>query len=205
MIDEVLDYLIEADALQPKKKSSEQLHAEVAPYLKAVGEYLADLNAEARAKLRSWGGGGATKRVVREFESAIHASYEEFAPEGLEQWQKESSGEFNDKIRPVVERLQIAIRTNIVKKMKAEFGERHWWERVPLKIAKACAVRRIDDGYKEPDQNYLMLLDYRDIIRDHPILLINAFTPPDRASAGKEKRLSWFLEFNECERNLVGN
>ena len=48
-----------------------------------------------------------------------------------------------------------------------------------------------------------MLLDYRDIIRDHSILLINAFTPPDRASAGKEKRLSWFLEFNSVRNKFL--
>lgn len=202
VIDDVLRHLVATESFQPDKLSPEKMHTTLMGHLEAVGQFLADLEADARAKLRSWGGGSATQKVVREFQNAINSEYESYMPEGLEQWQKESTGQFNDKTRQVVESLQLRISNYIFGKMLQEFGEKNWWRELPEKIQKECSNRQIEGGYEEARENYLMLMNYKDIIANHSALLLDVFTPPEMMSAKKDKRLGWFRELNDVRNKL---
>ena len=75
--------------------SAEALADAVTPYLDPVIEFVDNLDNEGIKKLRSLFGSGATEKVLREFQYSIHKEYQDFNPEGLQQWIKEHSGVFN--------------------------------------------------------------------------------------------------------------
>ena len=203
VIDDIIEYLVAEEGLVPTKYSADELHAEVVPYLNSVSTYLAGLNAESISVFRSWGGGSATQRAVREFQKVINADYNSFTPDGFLQWKKESTGEFNDKLRPVAEKLQIRINRHVISVLKKEFGEKNWWKEIPEGIQKSCSNRMIEDKYAEPEENYLNLIDYKDIIRRHSKLLLKIFTPPDMDSAKQDKKLTWLANFSKIRNKLV--
>jgi hypothetical protein len=150
-------------------------------------------------KLRSFVGGSAVDRVLREFQNIINKEFDSFSPEGLTQWQKESTGMYNDPSRKLGDDMQLRIRTYIFEKLKNEYGisnNRWWLEGIPKDIQKKCAVEKIEHG-EGYEQDYLYLIDYQKIIKYQKKILLNSFTPPDLKSAGIDKRLNWFAQWNK--------
>ncbi|MFX0141618.1 MAG: DGQHR domain-containing protein, partial [Candidatus Hodarchaeota archaeon] len=201
-IDNILEYLTKFKSLKPENLSGEELADAVNPYLEPVIEFLANLDYEGLRKLRSYFGTGAPGKVLREFQYAIYREYEDFKPDGLDQWIKEHSGVFNkpayelghDHIEPIIDEF-------VKFKLKEEFGEKYWWlQGVPKTIQKDCSDRRIDEGTDEPDWHFLNTIHYHTIIEKNWGILGEYFTPPGMENAKKSKKLDWLKKFNSIRQ-----
>jgi DNA sulfur modification protein DndB len=197
-IDRLLDYLVRIKRLEPEDLSGEQLAEQVKIYLVPVVEFVKGLDNDALKKLRSYFGSGAPEKVTMEFLNAIHTEFSEFNPDGLAQWIKEHTGQYNvpsyelghNHIEPLIHEFVIAT-------LKKEYGEKAWWsEGVPKDIQKDCSDARIDSDSTEPDWHFLNTIHYRSIISKNWGLLGECFTPPDMHNVSKEKKLSWLVRLN---------
>ena len=114
--------------------------------------------------MRSFGGGGAKNRIAREYQNAINAEDDGFIPEGFQQWKKERTLVFNEKAKPLCEKLNAILRDYVRKRMKEVYGENKWVESLPTEVATKTFERRALEGYKEAQENYIDLADYEKII-----------------------------------------
>jgi DNA sulfur modification protein DndB len=201
-IDHVLDHLVRIERLKPEDLTGQQLGDQVTPYLLPVLEFVKGLDKEGLKKLRSYFGSGAPEKVTMEFLNSIHAEFGDFNPDGLAQWIKEHTGQFNmpswdlghNHIEPLIHEFVVTI-------LKKEYGEKAWWNYgVSKDIQKECSDARIDNGSAEPDWHFLNTIHYRSIIEKNWGLLGEFFTPPGMHNASKEKRLSWLVRLNSLRQ-----
>ena len=201
-VDKIIEHLKKNKDVEPELTSAEDLAAKVIPFLIPVVSFVDSLTAEGRNKLRRLFGSGATEKVVWEFSHAINKENTDFKPEGLEQWIKDTSGEFNIKAHELGhEKIEPLIDNFIKSKLKIEFGEQLWWiNGIPKDIQKRCANTQIEEGSAEPPENFLNTIYYWTIIRKQWGFFGNYFTPPGLESAKKDDRIAWLQEFNQIRK-----
>ena len=194
VIDEVLAHLVKTKGLNLKTLTVEQVHKGLAAYLNSIGQFLASLDPAKISEMRSYGGGGAKNRIAREYQNAINHDNTDFNPEGFSQWKKESTRLFNDKVKPLCERLNTRLSGYVRKKMKEAYGEKHWQEKLPPEVVKKAFDRRVSEDYKEPLENYVDLADYEKIIEKNSkeVFDIDVFTAPEQKGGSNKKKLEWF-------------
>ncbi|MFV9644987.1 MAG: DGQHR domain-containing protein [Desulfobacterales bacterium] len=199
VFDDLLEYLEKDHRIDFTKLTGEEIGGKLKPYLDPVISFVDSLSLEEIKKLRSFVGGGAVDRVLREFQNIINKEFDSFSPEGLTQWQKESTGMYNDASRKLGDDMQLRIRAYVFDNLKNEYGisdDRWWLEGIPKDIQKKCAVEKIEHG-EGSEQDYLYLIDYQKIIKYQKKILLNSFTSPDLKSASVDKRLNWFARWNK--------
>ena len=196
VIDEVLTHLVKTKELKPKTLKIEQLHTAVAPYLSSIGQFLKSLDQAKISEMRRFGGGSAKTRIAREYQNAINYNDNDFKPEGFAQWKKESTRLFNETVKPLCERLNTRLSGYVRKKMKQAYGEQRWLQELPDDVAKKTYDRRVSEGYKEPQENYVDLADYEKIIEKNSkeVFNIDVFTAPGQKGGSKKKKLAWFAQ-----------
>jgi DNA sulfur modification protein DndB len=202
VLDNIIEHLVKNENFKPEDLNGEELADEVLPYLESVVDFVKNLNNEGLKKLRSLFGSGATEKVLREFQNAIHEEYPEFAPEGLEQWITDNSGVFN---QPAYElghnHIEPLIDEFVKSKLKKEYGEKKWWiEGVSRNIQKQCSDHRIDAGTGEPDWNFLNTIHYYTIIEKNWDIFGNYFTMPGMDNVKRSKKLDWLQQLNSIRQ-----
>ena len=203
IIDELILFLIKTEDFEPEKCSSTQIANKITPYLKAIVEFITTRNITELKKLRAHLGGSAVDKVIREFQYAVHKSFEDFNPVGLEKWIKDNSGMYNNPSKLLGDEIQLSIRNFVFSKLKEEFGEKNWWTQgVHKKIQTYCATAQIEEGHTEDIDHYLLTLHYQQIVKDNRGLLLEYFTPKNMKSAGIDKRLAWFVQFNTIRKKF---
>lgn len=203
IIDELILFLIKTEDFEPEKSSSSQVANKIIPYLKTVAEFVSTRDINELKKLRGHLGGSAVDKVIREFQYAVNKSFEDFNPAGLEKWIKDNSGIYNNPSKLMGDEIQLGIRNFVFSKLKEELGEKNWWTQgVHKKIQTYCATAQIEEGHSEEIEHYLLTLHYQQIVKDNKALLLEYFTPNDMKSAGIDKRLSWFVQFNTIRKKF---
>jgi DNA sulfur modification protein DndB len=205
VLDDIVRFLATNRGLMPTDLSSEDLAKNVLPYLDPVVSYVDALGTEGTKKLRGYVGGAAVDKVLREFENAINEKYSEFVPDpSFLKWKEASSGKYNEETERRAKEVQRKIRTVVFDLLKKQFGEGGWWiQGVPKKIQQQCAARAIEQDRKEPEDHYLVLLDYLEIIDKQSSLLIHAFTRPGEEQFSKGDKLKWFSRLNEIRNKMA--
>ena len=200
-LDSILEYLV-CNGLNPHDHSGDVLAEKVAPYLEPIIHFVNNLSPDGLKKLRSLFGSGATEKVLREFQFAVHDQFEDYDPDGLQQWIKESSGQFNDKSYDLgYHKIEPFLHGYICSALRKEFGEKNWWAQgVPKKIQKECSLLRIDQGSSEPEWRYLTTISYGEIIKQNWMLFGEPMTEPGKESAAKDKRIGWLNKFNSIRQ-----
>lgn len=204
ILDDILDFLVEKENINPFYLSGRVLADHTIKYLEPVTDFVQGLDFEGIKKLRSHFGSGATEKVQREFQNAIHQEYSDFLPSGLEQWIQESSGKFDSDAHDLGHNfIEPLIDQFIKEKLKQEYGTKddNWWiNGVPTNVQKKCAERKIDERSIKPEHNFLTTLDYHSIIKANWILLGDYLTPPGKGNVSKDKKLDWLDNFNRIRK-----
>lgn len=201
-LDSLLEHLEKNKNIVPQKMEGKELADLVIPYLDPVNEFVKNLSFEGRKKLRGYFGSGASEKVLREFQSKIHDEFKDFNPDGLDQWIKESSGQFttqsfvlgNEKIQPMMDEF-------ILQKLVKEHGEKEYWkEGVPLKVRTPCVIRKEEEGSTESPWKFLDTIHYKEIINHQWSLLGDFFTPPGMEEESRKNKLSWLDKLNSIRK-----
>ncbi|MHA2219005.1 MAG: DGQHR domain-containing protein [Candidatus Hodarchaeales archaeon] len=197
VVSDILDFLVKNKDIKPDEHDGEDLVKLVLPYLEPIVKFIEKLDSEGLKKLRSYFGGGAPEKILKEFQCAINAQYADFNPPGLQQWIKEHTGQYITKCFDTGTHIEEELLNKFIKKvLQKEYGTKWWKEGVPINIQKSCSNKKIEKKSDEDVANFLELLDYQEIVSRNWNLLGNYFTPPGLETSGKDKRLAWFVKFN---------
>lgn len=200
ILSDIIDYLQLKQNKRYEGYNADEIYDETKPYLEVVLIFLNDLSRDNLISMGKQYGSTGVGKVRREFQRALYEKYDDFKPDGLEKYIRESSGMFNDITRESVIEVQNRINEFIFFKLKEEFGNKWWTHGVRKEIQKSCASKKIDEGTSEPDENFLELINYKTIVGDNWKLLGDFFTHPDMKQAKKDDRLKWFVDLNNIRK-----
>ena len=96
IIDDIVDFLAVKKQIDPFKMSGTAIAEKVIPYLAPVVTFINALDSQGIKKIRGKFGSGAAEKVQRDFQKAINNEYPDFNPDGLDQWVRDTSGDFNN-------------------------------------------------------------------------------------------------------------
>jgi DNA sulfur modification protein DndB len=190
-----------AYGFEPTKKSALEIYEHIKAYLEPVAEFINSLSIQDIRTLKGKLGSGAVSKLLPEFQFAINQKFTDYNPPGLEQWIKDSSGQFNPKAKELGDRIQLNIRDYVFNTLKEAYGVANWWnDSISKDIQKYCANTAIDQGNRETPENYLLTLHYQKIILDNKDLILATFTPPGMESAKQDKKLDWIGKLNSIRQ-----
>ncbi|WP_167613471.1 DGQHR domain-containing protein [Maribellus sediminis] len=202
LLDDLLKHEVN-DGFEVHKENAEGIFKQIKPYIDSVAIFLNSLNPSELKKLRGYYGTGAVKKILPEFQHAVHKDHEDYDPPGLQQWIKDTSGQFNNPTKLLGDQIQLGMREYIFAELKKHYGLKNWWiEGVHKDIRKYCSNTAIDQGNKEPDENYLLTIHYQKIIMDNTELFLNVFTPPGLESVKIAKRIEWINRLNTVRQKF---
>ena len=195
---DILEHLRLTTGVNPRTLSAEDIIERIKPYVVAMGNYLYNLSQEDIATLRSRFGSGAPPKLQRILQSAIHSEHENFQPEGLLQWIRESDGHFTRLAWQVgFEELEPMIRSYILQILQMIHGKDNWWfECVPDNVRKESARLKEEKRSRKQVDSFLYMSSYHRIVEANWGDLGNTFTPPGLESAKKSSRISWMENMN---------
>jgi hypothetical protein len=175
----------------------------LAPYGKALGDFLAGMTEKERQVFRSLQGADGQTTGTRMCQEALHKTFEGFAPEGLLEWMKRREAHTNEEAQKIIDRIETTLKRVVLGKLKEHFTgyPNEWWVAgVPLQVKNKIDVRINEAGASggTREQNF-DLIHYREVILHSWPLFENIFS---YGSGNKDKKTSWIAEVNSV-RNTV--
>lgn len=185
--------------------TTEELLDEVLPFGMALGGFLGSLGADERRGFRRERGvqGQTAGRIM--CEKALHATFPEFAPEGLALALEAEAANARQRAYAILERLERKLFKVVIETAKEEYGEEDglwWYEGVPENVRTKAAVRMEADQAKRGSakESYLDLLDFKDIASKNWELFKDLLS---RGSGKKEQQLRWIDQLNDIRKIVM--
>lgn len=209
--DEILAYLTKSEHVHTQSKSSKELFELTKEYLDHILLKVNQFDALKMKDYRKNSSAAGFENIVREFQVSINEQVNEFSPDGLVTWIKNNSGKWNSESKQIVDEIQCSIRDHIYNELRLEYGDDRWWaDGVHKEIQKKASDMRIEQGSREPDENYVFLLDYQKIITSNWKLYEETYSDPDKEAYSsskkgktkKEKATYWFKKLNDIRAKV---
>jgi DNA sulfur modification protein DndB len=197
---DIVDHLVKTENLNPRSQPVEYLAREAMKYLDPIILYFRNISIEEKSQLRRGYGIGGKTHSWRTLQKVIQQTRKEFNPEGLEQYIKDSSKQFNTQSFEIIRDIETSLKRDIRDKLRDEYNQ-HWWKKgVPLKVYEEAELlasqknREIDDPEKEVEPwDQLHLIDYRKIIIDKWRIFQDKYAAPD-VKGNKEEKTKWLVK-----------
>ena len=147
LCDSILDHLVKNELVEPQLTTSADLASQTIKYLSPLGEYLNMLQPQKIRDFRNAGTGNVGREnVVREFQRVINSRFENFNPDGLQDWIRDNSGRYNEESKGLVDKIQLGVRDHLFSTLKEEYEDRWWHDGVPKDTQKRSAAEAIENG-----------------------------------------------------------
>lgn len=201
---DIIDHLIATERINPRNQSLQQLADDTKPFLDPIIRYFRDLPFDEKAQLRrSYGTGGRTK-YWRTLQQVIKNTRSEFSPDGLEQYIKDSSRQFNTRSFELIRDIETRLKHDIRQSLESEYGHKTWWKKgVPISVyeeAESLASkknREIEDPSREVQPwDQLHLIDYRKIILHNWSKLFQQKYSYPNVKGDKDEKTKWLVSLN---------
>lgn len=135
----------------------------------------------------------------------IQDKYPDFLPAGLKEFIDNMDKEGTLESRDILDKLQNRFYIFVIKLLKDKYGEqkeRWWYDGIPPKVRKDCSDRHEDEGGIKRKEQYLSLIDYREIVKFNWDIFDNYFTIDEKGN--KSKRTEWMVKLNSI-RNITAH
>jgi DNA sulfur modification protein DndB len=211
LLDSIIKTHSSLNNYEVKTKSAKDIFEICKPKLQHLTNYINQLSYSDIQNFRSAGTGGqGRENVFREFQNYIYINDPNYNPDGLQNWIKNNSGQYNKSGGQIVKQLEVKI-LNIVKSRIKKFYnyEKNWLrpEAIPDGVLSKSYLMYNKVGQKEPQENFLYLMDSKSIIEkssNWANIFKPIFTDPRlKSSSNKENALKWMIELNEIRNKTA--
>lgn len=136
ILNDIIDFLIERDKINPKIMDTRVLLEKVEPYLAPLVSYFGSINETEREGIRKNYGSGGKARVWRTFQSVINEAQPEFEPDGLRAWIRDNSKQFNAESYTLIQDIELIIKSDFADKLQKKYGEKWLTRGIPPRVYK---------------------------------------------------------------------
>jgi DNA sulfur modification protein DndB len=211
-IDSILKTDIRLNSQEIQRKDPQEIFEVCRPKLDLLSNYINGLSIAEIQNFRSAGTGGQGRdNVFREFQNYIYQNDSSFNPDGLQDWIRNNSGEFNESGKQLVDSLELKIFELVKSKIieKYNFNSKNWMnpKAIPKGVLDKTYSMFNDQGQREPQENFLELMSYKSIIEkgDNWSSIFKPILTDPRLTSGsnKENALNWMIDLNEIRKKTA--
>ncbi|MBO9706648.1 MAG: DGQHR domain-containing protein [Caulobacter sp.] len=208
---DVVQHMVERKEIAPLTTSPEKIMEIASTYVDGIKGFFDQLSEVERGELRKKYGSGAPTRLRRIFQQWIQNQRDDFAPEGLAEYWRDQSKQYNIDTYSRVADIETRLRDDVKEVLMDAYGNM-WMKRgMPEKlytylVTEAAKKNRLIENEKDEKTPWdcLMLIHLRDIMQ-HQAQWSNYFqkryTIPGQEGRKKEEKTSWLVQLNSIRNN----
>lgn len=214
-INDIVDHLVATSKINPKVCGSAKLVEEVEPYLAPIITYLGNINETQRREIRTNYGSGGKAKVWRMFEQIIHESIPGFSPDGLAEWIRDNTKQFNAESFGLIQDIEYFIKEDFSQKLQTKFGGKWLTAGMPPKVYKQANTAKGKADYENSINGIAKDVSIWDCVtiancKDIAVfgsnwtdLFENDYTRPEelKISGGKNAKTAWIAKFATISNN----
>ena len=214
-INDIVDHLVATSKINPKICGSAKLVEEVEPYLAPVITYLGNINETQRREIRTNYGSGGKAKVWRMFEQIIHESIPGFSPDGLVEWIRDNTKQFNAESFSLIQDIECFIKKDFSQKLQTKFGGKWLAAGMPPKVYKQANAAKVKADYENSVNGITKDVSIWDCVtiancKDIAVfgsnwtdLFENDYTRPEelKINGGKNAKTAWIAKFATISNN----
>lgn len=136
VINDIVNHLINSNGIDPKNEDLQKITNEMEFYLAPLINYFDTISEDQCKEIKKQYGSGGKTRVWRTFQKVIADTRNDFAPEGLEQWIRDNSKQFNAESFSMIGNLEHYIKNDFSIKLRNKYGEKWIMAGLPPKVYK---------------------------------------------------------------------
>lgn len=215
ILNDIVDFLIENKKINPKIMDTKALVEMAEPYLAPLVSYFGSANEKDREGIRKNYGSGGKARVWRTFQTKINEAQSEFEPEGLKEWIRDNSKQFNTESYTLIQDIELIIKSDFADKLKSRYGDKWLTLGVPPKVYKQANALKGKQDYENSINGINKVVDIWDCVsvancKDIAVFSSNwtelfegSYTRPEEVSisGGKAAKTAWITKFATISNN----
>ena len=214
-INDIIDHLVITSKINPKISSCAKLVEEVEPYLAPIITYLGNISESQRKEIRTNYGSGGKSKVWRMFEQIIHESIPNFSPEGLAEWIRDNTKQFNAESFSLIQDIEYFIKDDFAQKLQKKYQGKWLTAGMPPKVYKQANTAKGKADYENSKNGIVKDVSIWDCVtiancKDIAIfgsnwteLFESDYTRPEelKISGGKNAKTAWITKFAAISNN----
>lgn len=219
ILSDIINHLIASHKINPKNDNTTILVDTVEYYLAPLVNYFSSINDEGRKEIRkSYGSGGKTN-VWRIFQKVISEAREDFQPEGLSQWIRDNTKQFNVVSFEIIHDLERTIKQDFADKLKKKYGDKWLTSGLPPKVYKQANNTMGKLNYENSSNGINKVVSIWDCVTianckeiatfgpNWTELFETTYTRPEelKISGGKVAKTEWFTKLATIAKNRNNN
>lgn len=215
IINDIVDYLVQNNKLNPKTCETHALVEMAEPFFAPIICYLGNITEEQRREIRTNYGSGGKTRVWRLFESIINKECSDFSPEGLKEWIRDNTKQFNAESFNLIRDIEYIIKTDFKKRLQAKYNEKWLTAGMPPKVYKQANASKANQDYQNSINGIIKDVTIWDCVtvancKDIAVFGANwtelfekDYTRPEdmKISGGKAAKTAWISKFASISNN----
>lgn len=215
ILNDIVDFLITNKKINPKIVDTKALVEMAEPYLAPLVSYFGAVTEKDREGIRKNYGSGGKARVWRTFQAQISEVRPEFEPEGLKEWIRDNSKQFNAESYTLIQDIELIIKSDFADKLKTKYGDKWLTLGIPPKVYKQANALKGKQDYENSINGINKVVDIWDCVtiancRDIAVFSSNwtelfesGYTRPEEVSigGGKTAKTAWITKFATISSN----
>jgi len=208
---DIVNHLISQKKINPQNDNPDDIASEVEYYLAPLINYFSSITEEQRKEIRSNYGSGGKSKVWRKFEKTIADSRPDFHPDGLAQWIKDNTKQFNYGSLSMIHEIESVLKKDFAAKLEAEYGKKWITSGLPPKVYNQANTSMGKKNYGNSTNGIstevsiwdcVTIANYRDIANFGPSwteLFEKKFTHPSelKLPGGKTAKTEWIIRLSK--------
>jgi DNA sulfur modification protein DndB len=212
LVGDVIRHMVNREEIAPLSDPPSEIVDKLSAYVDGLKPYFDNLSEDDRAELRSKYGSGAPTRLRRIFQQAVSEHRDDFQPEGLEEYWRDQSKQYNVETYGRIMEIETKLREEVKEALEGAHGPM-WLKKglseplyTTLVTAAAKKNRTIENEEDEKSPwDCLNLIHLREIMMHQAqwsTLFQKQYTIPGQEGLKKEQKTNWLVELNRV-RNIT--
>lgn len=209
---DIVGHMVQKNEIAPLSDSPDEIVDKLSTYVDGLKTYFTNLSEDDRAELRSKYGSGAPTRLRRIFQQAIHEHRDDFQPDGLAEYWRDQSKQYNIETYSRVLDIETKLRDDVKDALQNEHGA--MWLKKGLSeklytglVTDAAKKNRMIENEEDEKTPWdcLNLIHLREIMMHQAqwsTLFQKQYTVPGQEGLKKEQKTNWLVELNRI-RNIA--
>lgn len=219
ILNDIVNHLIKNNGVNPKICTTDTLVEQVEPYLAPLVTYIGNITDDQRKDIRINYGSGGKARVWRTFQSIIRDSFPEFSPDGLAEWIRDNTKQFNAESYNLIHEIEFILKTDFAKRLQEKYHDKWLTQGIPPKVYKQAnnlmGKRNYENSINGINKNVTIwdcvtaanLRDIAIFASNWAELFEGIYTRPEetKLSGGKTAKTAWMSRFATISGNQSAN